>query len=112
VWVLLCGLLQNAVLSTIAYSTSPLKIERGYVLKSIKVKDCFMPLLIPKSPSPGPTGETLYNATTKSNSEWKSKTSRIANQWTSDERSERRRQSVVKRKWLFHLIINASLEKE
>ncbi len=71
-----------------------------------------MPLLIPKSPSSGQTGKTFCNVTTKSDSEWKSKSARIANQWTSDERAERRRQSIAKREWLVEIIFNSSRDQE
>lgn len=71
-----------------------------------------MPLLIPKSPSSGQSGKTFRNFTTKSDSEWKSKSARIANQWTSDKRSERRRQSIAKRKWLVEIIFNSSRDQE
>ncbi len=71
-----------------------------------------MPLLIPKCPSPGQTGKTVRKVTTKSDFEWKSKSARIANQWTSDERAERRRQSIAKRKWLVEIIVNSSRDQE
>ncbi len=71
-----------------------------------------MSLLIPSSPYRKRSPQIVNLESAMSTDGWKTRADGIANRWTTAERSERRRQGIVKRDWLIRIIDHSSNDQE